>query len=226
MADVPITLILLAWIGFVLFVASKWLYGFVIRRGWEPHRGTYLGRKFVHIFGAGVVAVLLPFEFHEPYFPFLFAMMLAGLTFTLHKTNHVLYWFQDPANYSETYFALTWGAAVLLTWFVDSSFLLAVVPTLFMAWGDGVTGLVRSQVYHNGPTKGWWGSLAMLDVSLAISLAFVRPFWVGVVGSVVATIVEHFFGDNGVVKWADDNLAIPLLSMGVMLGLMALTGNL
>ena len=66
----------------------------------------------------------------------------------------------------------------------------------------------------------------MLDVSLAISLAFVRPFWIGVVGSVVAVVVEWLCGDNGKVKWLDDNLAVPVVSAGVMLGLMALTGNL
>ncbi len=206
MADVPITLVLLVWMGFVLFVTSKWLYNLVIKRGWEQHRGTYLGRKFVHIFGAGVVAVLLPFEFHEPYFPFLFAMMLAVMTFTLHRTNHVLYWFQDPANYSETYFALTWGAAVLLTWFVDNTFLLAVVPTLFMAWGDGVTGVVRNLMYKKR-TKAWQGSLAMLLVCVPVGALMGV---VGVLTGVVATAVERIEG-------IDDNISIPLVSLVMLI---------
>jgi len=205
MADVPITLGLLAWMGFVLLFASRWLYNYVLRKGWDRKRGTYLGRKFVHIFGAGLVAALLPFEFHEPYFPFLFAMLLAGLTYALHRTNRVLIWFQDPSNYSETYFALTWGTAVLLTWIVDKTFLLAVVPTLFMAWGDGVTGVVRNLLYKKR-TKAWEGSIAMLLVCIPVGALMGAA---GVLAGVAATAVERIEG-------IDDNISVPLLSLAIL----------
>jgi phytol kinase len=206
MADLPITLVLLVWMGFVLFFGSRWVYGYVLKRGWEPKRGTYLGRKFVHIFGAGLVAVTLPFEFHEPWFPFLFAMFLAVLTYTLHRTNRILYWFQDPANYSETYFAITWGAAVFLTWLVDKTFLLAVVPTLFMAWGDGVTGVVRNLIYKTR-TKGWEGSMAMLLVCIPVGALMGLA---GVLAGVVATAVER-------VEGPDDNITVPIVSLAILL---------
>jgi len=205
MADVPVTIILLVWMGFVLLFASRWLYNYVVKRGWEPKRGTYLGRKFVHIFGAGLVAVVLPFEFHEPYFPFGLAMLLALMTYTLHRMNRVMYWFQDPANFSETYFALTWGTAVILTWLVDKTFLLAVVPTLFMAWGDGVTGVVRNLIYKKR-TKAWEGSLAMLLVCISVGALMGVA---GMVAGVAATAVERFEG-------LDDNISIPLVSLGVL----------
>jgi dolichol kinase len=214
-ADVPVTLVLLVWMGFVLLVASKWIYNLVLSRGWVPKRGTYLGRKFVHIFGAGVVAVILPFEFHEPYLPFAFAMLLALLTFTLHRTNHVLYWFQDPENYSETYFALTWGAAVMVTWVFDRSFMLAVVPTLFMAWGDGVTGVVRNLMYKKR-TKSWEGSLAMLLVCVPIGALMGVA---GIVAGAAATAVERFDG-------IDDNISIPLVSLAVLIPAFVLRLNL
>ena len=206
MADVPITLILLLWMGFVLLLASRWLYNYVVKRGWDPKRGTYLGRKFVHIFGAGVVAVTLPFEFHEPLLPFLFAMTLAVLTYTLHRTNHIWYWFQDSANLSETYFAITWGAAVLLTWFVDRTFLLAVVPTLFMAWGEGVTGVVRNLMYKRR-TKAWEGSLAMLVVCIAVGALMGLA---GILAGAVATAVER-------VEGLDDNISIPIASLAILI---------
>jgi len=213
-ADIPVTLVLLFWMGFVLLFASRWLYKFVLKRGWDPKRGTYLGRKFVHIFGAGIVAVLLPFEFHEPYFPFAFAMLLALLTFTLHRTGRVLYWFQDPANYSETYFALTWGAAVLLTWFLDKTFLLAVVPTLFMAWGDGVTGVVRNLMYKKR-TKAWEGSVAMLLVCIPVGALMGVA---GVIAGALSTAVERLEG-------IDDNISIPIVSLCVLIPAWALKLN-
>jgi len=215
MADVPITLVLLIWMGFVLLLGSRWVYNYVLRRGWDPKRGTYLGRKFVHIFGAGLVAVTLPFEFHEPWFPFLFAMFLAVLTYSLHRTNHIWYWFQDPANYSETYFALTWGAAVLLTWLVDKTFLLAVVPTLFMAWGDGVTGVVRNLIYKKR-TKAWEGSLAMLMVCIPVGALMGVA---GVVAGVVATAVER-------VEGLDDNISVPLVSLAILVPAFVLGFNI
>jgi len=198
--------VLLFWMAFVLLFASRWLYNFVLKRGWEPRRGTYLGRKFVHIFGAGMVAVVLPFEFHEPYLPFAFAMLLAVFTYTLHRTQHVMYWFQDPSNLSETYFALTWGAAVLLTWLVDHTFLLAVVPTLFMAWGDGVTGVVRNFMYRKR-TKAWEGSLAMLLVCIPVGALMGLA---GVGAGIAATLVERW-------EKVDDNISIPLVSLGLLI---------
>jgi phytol kinase len=211
MADVPITIVLLVWMGFILFFASRWLYDYVLKRGWDPKRGTYLGRKLVHILGAGVVAVLLPFEFHEPYFPFLFALFLAAFTYTLHKTNHVLPWFQDPGNLSETYFATTWGTAVFVTWFFDRTFLLAVLPTLFMAWGDGVTGVVRNLI-HKKRTKAWEGSLAMLIVCIPVGALMGL---VGVLAGVVATAVERIDG-------LDDNISVPLVSLAILIPAYAL----
>jgi hypothetical protein len=206
MADVPITIVLLVWMGFVLFFASRWLYNFVLRRGWEPKRGTYLGRKLVHILGAGIVAAILPFGFSEPYLPLVFAFFLAAFTYTLHRTNHILYWFQDPANYSETYFAIMFGAAIFVTWMFDKTFLLAVVPTLFMAWGDGVTGIVRNVIYKRR-TKAWQGSLAMLLVCIPVGALMGVA---GVIAGVAATAIER-------VSWLDDNIGVPLVSLGVLI---------
>jgi phytol kinase len=205
-SDIPITVVFLIWMGFVLFVASRWVYNLALKKGWDQKRATYLGRKFVHIFGAGIVAASLPFEFNEPYFPFAFAMFLAALTFTLHKTNHILYWFQDPGNYSETFFAIMWGVAVFVTWFVDKTFLLAVVPTLFMAWGDGVTGVVRNLKYKRR-TKAWEGSLAMLIVCIPVGALLGV---VGILAGIAATAVER-------VGWIDDNISVPLVSLGILI---------
>jgi dolichol kinase len=94
-----------------------------------------------------------------------------------------------------------------------------------MAWGDCVTGLVRSQLYHK-PVKGLWGSLAMFLTCLIISLAFIHPFWIGLVVSSVATVTEYTCGDVGILTKIDDNFAIPITSFVTLFGLLALTGRL
>jgi hypothetical protein len=42
----------------------------------------------------------------------------------------------------------------------------------------------------------------------------------------VAVATEWAFGDAGIIKWADDNWAIPVTSLASILILLALTGAL
>jgi phytol kinase len=81
-----------------------------------------------------------------------------------------------------------WGAAVFVTWMFDKTFLLAVVPTLFMAWGDGVTGVVRNLLHKKRP-KAWEGSLAMLLVCIPVGALMGT---IGVLAGVAATAVESY----------------------------------
>ena len=90
---------------------------------------------------------------------------------------------------------------------------LFVLPALFMAYGDAVTGLTRSVVY-NREFKGNMGSMAMLGACLLLAWCFYQPFWIGAAGAVVATLAERF---TPVSKgfW-DDNWSIVLSSLLVM----------
>jgi dolichol kinase len=201
-----------------------WISNIVYDLG-VPH---YISRKIGH--GAGGLAFLAAFAFSSSAWPIIVATGFSALLFTAHLVRPETFRGVGGTGRSETVMAEVWFAGVAIpvfciSWLWLNKPAVAVTSLLFMAWGDGVTGLVRSQVYHR-PVKGLWGSLAMFCVCLAISWVFVRPFWIGVVGSMVAVITERVFGDNGVLKWADDNWAIPLVSMGTILGLMALGGNL
>jgi len=103
--------------------------------------------------------------------------------------------------------------------------LIAISCLLFMAWGDCITGIVRSQVYGKA-VKGLWGSVAMFGACLIIAWCFIEPFWVGVVTAMVATITEWACGDVGIIKPLDDNLMIPLTSCATVFGILALIGGL
>jgi phytol kinase len=132
---------------------------------------------------------------------------------------------RNPNVMAEVWFAWIAVPVFLVGWLWLNQPLATVACLLFMAWGDCVTGLVRSNVYKTA-VKGLWGSLAMLIVCLIISWAFVKPFWIGAIGSVVATVTEWSFGEVGLIKWADDNWAIPVVSLALIMGLFAASGNI
>jgi phytol kinase len=132
---------------------------------------------------------------------------------------------RNPNVMAEVWFAWTAVPIFAIGWLWLKQPFITISCLLFMAWGDCVTGLIRAEVYHK-PVKGLWGSLGMLAVCLVISWTFIKPFWIGALGAVIATITEWAFGDVGIIKWADDNWAIPAISLGAILGIAAGTGNL
>ncbi|HDJ97473.1 MAG TPA: hypothetical protein ENG54_03310 [Thermofilum sp.] len=77
---------------------------------------------------------------------------------------------------------------------------------MFMAYGDGVTGVVRNYVYRKW-TKGLWGSAAMLAVSLPIGL--VLKGIGGAIAAIAATLIELW-------PKIDDNITVPIISATTM----------
>jgi len=126
---------------------------------------------------------------------------------------------------SEVWFPLASLPIIGLGWIWLDKPLVTISCLLFMAWGDCVTGIVRSQIYGKA-VKGLWGSAAMFLSCLIIAWAFISPFWVGAIAALVATITEWACGDVGVIKWADDNWAIPVVSAVVIFGILASIGGL
>lgn len=126
---------------------------------------------------------------------------------------------------AEVWFPLASLPVIGIGWIWLDKPLVAISCLLFMAWGDCVTGIVRSQVYGKA-VKGLWGSVAMFIACLIIAWAFIEPFWVGAIGALVATITEWSCGDVGIIKKLDDNLMIPLTSCATVFGILALRGGL
>jgi dolichol kinase len=126
---------------------------------------------------------------------------------------------------AEVWFPLAAIPVISIGWIWLDRPLVAISCLLFMAWGDCVTGIVRSQVYGRA-VKGFWGSVAMFLTCLIIAWCFIHPFWVGAVTALVATVTEWACGDVGVIKPLDDNLMIPLVSSVAVFGMLALVGGL
>ncbi len=102
--------------------------------------------------------------------------------------------------------------AIAIGWIWLKNPWLAVVPILYTCFGDMVTGIVRSRIYHH-EVKGNWGSLAMILTCLLVAYFF-KPYWIGACGAVVGTLAEKFTPKSR--GFWDDNWTITLSSLLVM----------
>lgn len=162
----------------------------------------YGSRKVAH-FGAGFATLPFPFVFEGTFYPSLLSGSFLLLMVFTHRSE-IFHGFVRKGRLSELHFGLAAFLCFLLLWSLDPW--LATVPVLFVAFGDGITGVIRAQVYKR-EVKGVWGSVGMLVVCLLISVPTLGL--AGVVGSVAGTLAEKQ-------PWVDDNLAIPVVAVAVM----------
>lgn len=188
---------------------TKLLYQALRRRGLPHNVGVYYIRKVIHAAAGGVVAALTPFLFKQPHIPALMALALSGFLYYHRVRGKLLYWFQTPENAYEVNFTLAWGAGLWILWSLTGDPRLAVLPPLFIAFGDAVTGVVRNALFARR-TKHWIGNAAMALVT--VPLGFMLAGLIGAVAGLVASIVERFE-----IPPIDDNVLIVVASTIVIL---------
>ncbi len=219
-ADIPYVLLIIGTVLVGLWF-SNILYDLKV-----PH---YISRKIGHCAG-GVGFLIAGFAFDSARWPIILSFSFGLILWLARIVRPYTFRGVGGSGRPSTAMAEVWFPWVAVPvfavgwWWFNRPFI-AVACLLFMAWGDCVTGLVRSAVYGKA-VKGLWGSAAMLVICLALSWAFISPFWIGLVGSVIATFVEWSCGDVGLVKWADDNWAVPLFSLLCILTISVMTGNI
>jgi phytol kinase len=222
-------LFMIADLPLVLMVAGAVLVGLWVSNIVYDHGvPNYISRKIGH--GAGGLAFLVSFNLSSAWWAIIVSGGFSLVLLIAHFLKPDIIRGVGGSGRSKDVLAEVWFPLVAVPVFAISWLWLkqpgaAVASLLFMAWGDGVTGLVRSQVYHQ-PVKGLWGSLAMLIVCLSIAWIFIFPFWIGLVASFAAVLTEWAFGEQGIIKWGDDNWAIPVVSLACILGLMVLSGKI
>ena len=116
-------------------------------------------------------------------------------------------------------FALMLGVSVFAIWEYSNEPWLAILPSLYMAFGDGVTGIIRNKMFAKR-TKSAWGNLGMAIVCLPLGwyigdmVTPAIPIW-GLISAIAASIVERYeFGP------IDDNVLIVITaSLILLLGL-------
>lgn len=191
-------------------------YRAMVQRGMEPIRAVYYNRKIVHMLAGGIGSLAVPLVFTDPWLP-----LVAGLLFTLftllaHRLGMRMYWFQTPDNTNDVKFALMWAVSVSGLWWLLGDPWLAILPSLYMAFGDGVTGIARNALVRRR-SKSPIGNLFMLIVCVPLGWAIGGqadpsiPGW-GLTSAVVATWVERYeFGP------IDDNVLITVAASAVLL---------
>jgi phytol kinase len=204
-----VTAVLFVWVIFVAEFLTKKFYGYLIGRGFQHYVAVYYNRKIIHILTGGVVAVLVPFIFETPIFPFAMAMLLAVFLYVPHRRGKLMYWFQTEENAYEVSFCIMWGAVIALGWFISGgeNFWFGVLPVIFMSVGDAITGIVRNILYKRR-TKSWWGNLAMASFSIPAGTVLGGA---GIIAGAVASFIEHFESNP-----IDDNVTVPLSSFLIL----------
>jgi len=207
--DVLATIGLAAWVAVTLWLAN--LVHF------ETSNFIW-SRKLAHgMVGLGLLGV--PFMFSTTLWPALLAFGMAAM-FALLILRHGQKMFHGVAQqgrYSEFWFAFSCGVCLLSgLWFNPW---IGVTCALMLAWGDGITGLVR--YWHcKKHVKGFCGTLACYLVCMAIGFGLlhsVLPYGLIWFGVAVATSAESFCGDVGIIKKVDDNLGMPMAALATYL---------
>jgi len=196
------TVFLAVYVLAVVF-ATLPLYKFMVSRGVSENAAKYYNRKFIHMFAGGVVAVLVPHLYTSPLFPLLASIALA-LLLAVARRLKPMYWFQTRDNAYEVNFVLAWGFSIFVLWHIFPDPFVAILPAVFISYGDAVTGIVRNVLFGHR-TKHWAGNLAMAVVCLPIGYMY-GGVW-GLLAAIAAVTVERYeFGP------IDDNVLIVLVS--------------
>jgi len=182
---------------------------------YDHHVPQYISRKVGHGVG-GLGYLLCVLLFSTPWYPLIlsagFTLLLLGARLIRPSTFRGVGGTSRQHALAEIWFPLAGTLSLCIGWVWLDNPHLAIVPILFMAWGDMVTGLIRAKVYGR-EVKGNWGSVGMLVTCLLVGTLF-TPYWVAAIGAVVATLVEKYSGLSR--TWVDDNWTIIVSSLAVM----------
>lgn len=183
---------------------------------------VYYNRKIAHMLAGGVPVILTPIVFDDPIWPLIGGLIGFFALLSTHLLDRRLWWMQTEQNMNDATFSLMLGLSVYVIWTYSDEPWLAILPSLFMAFGDGVTGIIRNKMFRKR-TKSAWGNLGMAILCLPLgwfvgNLASPSiPLW-GLISGAVASFIERY--EFGVI---DDNVLIIIASsivlfLGLFLG--------
>ena len=200
----------------VILFATKIPYDMMISRGVEDIRAVYYNRKIVHMMAGGVGSLCVPVLFVDYWYPLVCGILMTIFTYAAHASGTRMFWFQTDQNQNDVKFTLMWWTSITMIWVLVGDPWLAIVPSLFMAFGDGVTGVVRNAVIKKR-SKSPIGNVFMFIVSAPLGYIVAGmgdpsiPVW-GLISAAIATFVERYeFGP------IDDNILITVFATAVLM---------
>lgn len=208
--------IVLALYAFSVILLTKKLYDFLEKKRYKKSIIIYYNRKLIHIFAGGVVVLAVPFVFSSPLYPLLAGVLLTVIMLFLHKSGNILYWFQTNKDFNDVSFCFMWGIAIFILWTILGNPWIAVMPPAFIAFGDGITGIVRNLAFQER-RKHPIGNIYMAGVCIPIgyylgSLSGIEGLaLLGVIAAIVASIFERY--EFGLI---DDNILITASATAVL----------
>ena len=199
--------IIFAVLGFLyvmitIALSKKW-HSFLISKGFRENQAIFSSRKFLHIWSAGVMSLLVPFLFSAPLIPLIMGIVLALFTYLPHRKGELMDWFQVKENIAEVYFCLMWGVTIYVMWVLFNNPWYGALVTLYFSVGDAIAGEIRNFVYGY-KTKSVLGNIGMFLFCAPIS--YIAVGWIGIVASLAVTLVELYEG-------LDDDLTIPITAI-------------
>ena len=196
--------------------ATKFTYKLMKKHGLDETVAVYYNRKIVHIATGGVIALLVPILFDSWIYPLATSSALTLIIVLIRIKGQSVNYMQTKEDWNESTFTVMWGFSIAILWILFNDPFLAIIPALFIAFGDAVTGLVRNALYKKR-TKKPIGNVFMLIVCIVIGYHFAGiavkpiPLW-GVFAAVAASIVERF--EIGPI---DDNILITIVAISILI---------
>ncbi len=203
------------WSILIVF-AIKPVHSYMVKNGSENMVAVYYNRKIAHMLAGGVPIILSPIVFESPIWPLIGGILGFFALLSTHLLDRRLWWMQTEQNVNDATFALMLGTSVYLIWEYTNEPWLAILPSLYMAFGDGVTGIIRNKLFKKR-TKSAWGNFGMAIVCLPLGFFIGNsvdpsiPVW-GLISASVASFVERY--EFGVI---DDNILIVIASSIVII---------
>ena len=207
--------IAVAYVVAIVYV-TRFAYRIMKKRGFDEAVAVYYNRKMVHMATGGVIALLVPFLFDSWIYPLATGLVLTLITTLPRLRGQSIDFMQTKENWNDSKFALMWGLSIAVLWIIFNDPFLAIIPALFMAFGDAVTGFVRNALYKKRSKKPI-GNVFMLIICLVIGYYFAGiavnpiPLW-GVFAAIAASMVERF--EIGPI---DDNILITVTAMIILI---------
>ena len=154
------------WATVIVF-GIKPFYDYLRAQGSEHMVAVYYNRKVAHMLAGGVPIIASPMVFDDPVWVLIGGILGSIALAATHVLDKRLWWMQTEQNMNDATFALMLGISVYFIWVYTDQPWLAILPSLFMAFGDGVTGIIRNKMFKKR-TKSAWGNVGMAALCLPL----------------------------------------------------------